>query len=135
MPKPKDSRPPQKRTVKTPYRQSNNFMSITADGSVVSGRHDDFGSVIQITLTKTEPLFKSDTMTVELINNGVKQTGPQTFEMEEFRSVLCIISLRPDHALGLISAIVAQLTQMPQHLRDKYNIPPFELVIGPEQSQ
>ena len=135
MAKPKNPTGPVKRTVTIPYRPSDNFVSVLADGNVVTGRHDEIGSMIQIIFTRLESNIKNESFPTETSDNITRQSGIQNFLVEDVKTMMCSVSMRPDHVLGLISSIVMQLMQMPQHLRDKYNIPQFEMMMPPGQQQ
>lgn len=135
MAKPKNPTGPVKRTVTIPYRPSNHFVSVLADSNVVTGRHDEIGSMIQILFTRLESNIKTESFPTETLDNVTKQSGLQNFSVEDVRTMMCSVSMRPDHVLGLITSIVMQLMQMPPHLRTKYNIPDFEILMPPGQQQ
>ncbi|MGU3543668.1 hypothetical protein [Methylobacterium sp. A52T] len=121
---------PRQRTIKTQYKEAGDFRSNHADGVVVVTKADDIGALVQVTFTSNFSSVVSDKTRVEEIGNGIRPISPPEFELDTYRMAECAVSMRPDHAMGLASAIMQQLSQMPEHLRRLYRIPDIAAAVS-----
>lgn len=120
------SQRPVERSLKLPFRESQDYRAIPVDSFVVLTKADEVTATIQLTFTRTEAGITAERQKL-LVENGMQRPiAPPEYDQSPLKIVECSVHMRPDHIFQMATTLLATLAQLPEHIRLQYRIPQIE---------